>query len=1352
MIILPPSIIEKKRIFILSLTLIFCSSILMTSSSILFALQSVNDNVFTNLEGDEYIVLHDETAKTPFTSSIPSSLREILKQIDGVINQSAEIIQPILLNSLPSTIRGVYWDDFTSLYDVEIIKGQNFSINDKSLVMVGQHLADRTGLKPGDLIKLKSTTNNIDTIGLVSGIFESSNPKHNDEIIAPIILAEDISISKNSFTHIVVKIDTQILSKEKIFQLIDELYEVNFTPWVNNGTKSDIYWNLIIYNYEGVLIHNRFHVGTKSLFLPFGQYTVVGEYDGSKSNQIEITIRNNLSVNIQIGYIQYEVSFEVKNNQSALNNIFYQFYNANEELIDWGFLDQTGAITYIFNVGWYKLIFWDDVSKYSEDIEIIGHRHYHIDLSNSIDIIDNYDILNSSTLVENIGIITYATNLNNSQVYIDGDEMYTFLNKIPYNLANGAHLLTIITNGISRKITFYVNSSFVYLNSLSFSNNSRIIRGDTLLVDFHHFSHQYTINVYFNNITTDFEIKNDTLFISTSSTIYGSVILRIEASLIAGKMIYKQFVIHLVEGPSSIAGLLPNNSEEVSMSKSGYLEYWWANDNLEIYVNGTMVQYNRTHISISDSMLSMGRFTINIISNTSQYNNFNISINPVNNFSEIISLSMNNQSYTLASDIILDTNFTLSYNINEFEISARYGDTLIEIQPQRVIYHNINGFGISEFIIYSKLVHATQHEQIQTSSNISMQIPLIDILYFNLIKDGRIHNNSINGQYNWNIIENEEYSISNTFIQLSPGNWSIFISNKTNNNNNITLNILVPEWRSSILANESMITYLGNTADYNGSFSLIPLGLYNISGLFYYNGFSYVVSDNYEGYIQEIDEILTNKRIYYTDAIYFNFIPTIFNPQIQITINDEDISLGNYLNGEIIVLNSSSIEEITVTVKFLDMSKKVKSKIFSIFINYHLSNFSIEFLNSDILLPNLKDLFDGPLNQIGAFMNFTLSMEGSYWLEKVMIPLENIYQNRSVTVLNMFPGKIRIIISIFGSKLVTDQIIVNGTMVLDFTEFSKVILVDDGNIGKVISFTGFLSIKNIKTNEIIYDRIIPNERVPIIFEDYRIQLHLIDDSDTTLIQVHSNVLLFRKNLVNSTGLLKILGVDNNLIRNVRMIHQYSGFKISPVRQAGNWIIQNFPLGKSNITFKIGVSSFNIVFTFNPRINYLYEIFIEFDETSIEEWIGQGGHLILTDSASLDNFMNSGPLAYVKVIIYTEIVIIAFALIVNVIGVYTGLISESKREIKIARSVGFTKNQIVLALINDLKLFLPFSILIGGIISYVINWIFLISKNVFIFGYSIIPSYTLEIWIIDFAFIYISTFYSALTGLKLEGIK
>ena len=165
------------------------------------------------------------------------------------------------------------------------------------------------------------------------------------------------------------------------------------------------------------------------------------------------------------------------------------------------------------------------------------------------------------------------------------------------------------------------------------------------------------------------------------------------------------------------------------------------------------------------------------------------------------------------------------------------------------------------------------------------------------------------------------------------------------------------------------------------------------------------------------------------------------------------------------------------------------------------------------------------------------------------------------------------------------------------------------------------------------------------------------------------------------------------------------------------------------------------------------LFINIGSSNLNSWLGySSGVLQVSSSSALGENVLEGPLSYVQVIIYAEIIIILFALNVNILGVFTGLISESIKELKVAKNIGFTNYQLIVNLLYELRYLGVVVTVIGGIIGMIINWILLVSDSTILFGYTFYPVYDLKIWIIDIIAIYFLALISASIGLKTENIN
>ncbi len=311
-----PSIIPKSRLTLALVAIFLTATILGSSTSLLYSVQESSTSFLATQEN--IVVISNTKATTPFTSAVPLAMIETINQIDGVLLTSPEIL--LLGSSKGYSVmgRGVYPDNFTQLNEIRMIKGKIPSFNDTVGIALGKNLAKILGIGIGDTFKFVSAVQTSVSIFVVRGIFESGGLL-DDEFLVSIIAAAPISrVNAGEVTHIQVKIDTAIISKEEFQEIIFSSFELNVFLVPRNGTSLDELAEITVFLKSGDQVDKKVVSvdGNSSFILPFGTYVVSATIPYQTRSSVETVFLNeNTTILLETGNYLRNVTleFEVDN-------------------------------------------------------------------------------------------------------------------------------------------------------------------------------------------------------------------------------------------------------------------------------------------------------------------------------------------------------------------------------------------------------------------------------------------------------------------------------------------------------------------------------------------------------------------------------------------------------------------------------------------------------------------------------------------------------------------------------------------------------------------------------------------------------------------------------------------------------------------------------------------------------------------------------------------------------------------------------------------------------------------------------------------------------------------------------
>lgn len=125
-------------------------------------------------------------ATSPITGLVDRGILSKLEGVGGVITW-VEVTTPALVNGNPVVVRGVD-ERWVDIYKPEVVEGEGFQVGALSKAWVGVNAARRLGVKPGDLIVVKSLFTNVEALLIVAGVLDTPQP-YRYEVLVPLSIA-----------------------------------------------------------------------------------------------------------------------------------------------------------------------------------------------------------------------------------------------------------------------------------------------------------------------------------------------------------------------------------------------------------------------------------------------------------------------------------------------------------------------------------------------------------------------------------------------------------------------------------------------------------------------------------------------------------------------------------------------------------------------------------------------------------------------------------------------------------------------------------------------------------------------------------------------------------------------------------------------------------------------------------------------------------------------------------------------------------------------------------------------------------------------------------------------------------
>ena len=213
------SYLRKREILALVIIVILASAVFTVTAVTLLGFHTS----FTSYLGrkENVLLIYDRSSTTPYTGLIPSDLAKEASKVEGVSAVSPEATAPIMVGGEPVFVRGVVPGRFGEFSKIRITEGSELAYEDVSSALLGEDVARRLSLQPGDLLVASSTRAERYALLIVKGIYRSGSFL-DSEILVPLYQGQWLrGTDQNHITLARVKYDgDQVSSSSLLLQLV----------------------------------------------------------------------------------------------------------------------------------------------------------------------------------------------------------------------------------------------------------------------------------------------------------------------------------------------------------------------------------------------------------------------------------------------------------------------------------------------------------------------------------------------------------------------------------------------------------------------------------------------------------------------------------------------------------------------------------------------------------------------------------------------------------------------------------------------------------------------------------------------------------------------------------------------------------------------------------------------------------------------------------------------------------------------------------------------------------------------------------------------------------------------------
>lgn len=1335
-----PTIIPKFRFWGAFIALTISSAIFVSSFTLIFSLSNAGSDIFGT--SDNILVYYDTRATTPFTSNVPEYLEKSFQQVPGVELVNPEIFQPVIIGKSTAYIRGSNISKLIELENGKLTEGKIPDNNQIYHALIGEGLANRLNLDINDTITIESIVSDQQIPIRIVGKYESGNLATSDELLVSKEIARAIAGDDEfTVTHIRVKFDPSITTREEIINEALKLYTINLDIILGNNTEDIYLYSIQIIDQANQIVFSDEINASFEINLFKGRYLInILKWSTIRFNR---TIFLESDVNLALDLRNYLYKFDAQINYKSVDlpEVRYEIRRTSSGILEIaGFSDDNGKVTAILSTDNYTINVFEGTNIATRTFNLNKPVLLEIDI-NSFDTISFENIRNGTLISKNNFILTISELAKNLNLMVNDD----IVPKSPGNKINEYQFAINIENGIHEFSLIHLENMEKRIKTIIIEVDSSITQpGIFEFQDGAHYlpSDQFNINTKgLLNGTLDTTLGQLTYFNQNITVLNLPTKVGFHNFVLSGLDIFGNKV---ESNHKLIIETNPNTGswkKHISQPfvKSGDKIEVWTNSNYEGIVaqQGTFeVDKNQLFYVVPD--LAPGNYSVEITPQNA--GSFVLNFTLVDSYASLFSV----YNETLSLPLVPNTTYSSSYITLVYlnQSSKRFDlEWEVQINTSNGLFLLYNGQNVSipgnNEMINSIITLKSKITNTIEEIDINLIDPLSQQDYVNLIGgfpsrvlDGQIKFETPNGEIlTHTILKNSQpYNpvlLSNNTFQLAPGNYSAIF---TNAGLDTTLN-----WQFEVpfaleigtLIDSSNVSYIwGIVNNFNGDL---------IQGQVFINGVDFLVED------------ATNLNF----DLYRNVLD-----------NSIELNLNNFIEGNIVIqfsngtLTSSSI---TNSILKFSLNSLVGNTHFDVTINStSLTGKTYEFSNTVLL--NLTEVdYSFSLNNASESISlpyqFTLQM-----IETREIISLSINEFNTTFTLSLLPQQTHLTISDNNGILFNNPIDLFSNALFTYFFGTPTVRFETTNLNydKIVN-DGIVSISLVGDDENSIEVSLNDEvQLPIGLYSFILKDGNFETSLTLEINNSRNIIT-SFDVRELSPVITINGLPFGDFTDFELTHI---FLPSVYRQQINTnenivSIDAFPYGPSIL--KLNGSWGTNEFELNVTRNVIsIDLAIEGSQNILSNidfrFADKVGNLQLGASVGgeyLDSFLE-GSLLIARSIMIAEIIIIFLIVISNVIEVFAALTYESKQEIAVLRNLGSTTFQTVIASTKFLLLNALVISILGQILGAVVIKILLAGQYTVYFGHQFYPElFVFQIFLANIAIVIFLTFMAAFFNVRKE---
>ena len=1323
-----PSVLPRKRITLLILAILLSAAIMGASMALLLGISKSTSDFLT--PADNVVIISNPKATTPFTSSVPLAMIETIKQIDGVEAMSPEILLVGTSESYSVIGRGVSIQNFTKFNDFKVIKGTLPQNNDSVGVALGYRLAHLLDLDVGDTFTFSSALKNFDYDFKVIGIY-SSNNYLDDEFLVSLVSAIPLSnVGPTSVSHIEVKLDTNVISKEEFQKIVFSAYTLQIYFYPLNGTKNDDDVLVTIREKSGRIITSKTVKASEyaSFRLVFGTYNVSVELVKNRDDSYQsftVNLKENETYAMGVGVYLRDVSFNFIAGNKELTTGTITFYNE----IDSSFVltEKLPLLKILIPEGKYLV-------KYSYGINTLwGHVRVK-GVSPDITVQMKRVILNPSILSplpnvyyseEKIPLMIVG---GPSEVFyrVDNETIQKYLGPITLELSNGNHKLTIYYNDS-------LFAEYVEINSFNFSINtslSPIIFDTGVAVEKNVFINinkttstgikgRITLplkqfSVYLENIA----LTNNTENLSFESGVHkfttGIYKLTIVGTFYNGTEYKSTFNVQISNEEFFVQGLYNKNFVFDILPGITLSAYLPLDIIKRVYLNNTLVNWGVNFVQIPSGLYGIYELNLLLSNNT---------IIRLGYLKLVFEKDLSPIIFSLADGTLIeqDNNIVIDqfpaaiifqshlYAFTEWYVST--DNSTWYLFDGIMIIDALNKSTTSFFVKYRTLWGFSPTYNVNiSSSNIATKNRLVLLRYVN------------EGAYLTNLF-GDGFSVS-----VRPSHYSTSLSiSFSQTNTSFFFHALVNENLELLFEDGGLLINFVNITGFNpfiNEYTYLNSSFYSISSPLSVKSPMFITPGDYFSFHPSFKKL---SLVHVLPSCNAKIIGPLFVPSDHTLLS----LIGSYAGIEPLTSTDPSIiisiKNGTVFVGNLSVSTTITFKIFS--------------------QANTSESIKLTITPFSENVTFELSIFERGSGSPIEANVSIIYQDdgstlnfTNVNTLNISLRKGNILLIVYYDHYVTTtSIVLMENMNFSIQVGKSLVSLNVINPNTWANISGYyLSIKQLGYPEAVQLKYVSSSIISIYLDPgtYIFEVQWLTRTGSAILTVTNEqdlTIQLEPLLTNIT--IKIEGTDN-IPKDARIVHLASGKVFYPTKiENGSLVIvfENVYQGSISVVLQGEDYTKNIRFSvYMTSYSLTVEIIKTNTVVDAKDLLKLANSLdySLTNADSYLNSFISGPLELIKTVFFAEVILVMIVIMANVISVMRGIISESKNEIFVLKSMGANQIQIFIGSMRQGLFWGFFSALFGTGLGVVISLFLVKINSIRIFSHSFSPVFNIQLLLLN----------------------